>query len=420
VIDWWCEQAWLGGDTAVDAVLIRTDGGVIRAVETGATEPVGARRLAGVTFPGFANGHSHAFHLMLRGQTHAGAGSFWTWREQMYRAATVLDPDGYHELAVAVYREMLAAGYTVVGEFHYLHHDPSGVAYADPNAMGQALLEAARVAGIRITLLDTLYLHGGLDGGYLPLDPVQRRFSDGSAESWAERVMELAPGTGARVGAAIHSVRAVDPRSAGIVADLAAANRMPLHAHVSEQPAENAACIDVYGATPTQLLDGVGALGDRFTAVHATHLTGGDIDLLAGGFVCLCPTTERDLADGIGPSIELAAAEVGLTIGSDSQTVIDPFEEMRAVEYHQRLDTLRRGNHSVGDLLAAGTSGGYRSLGWPEGGRLAPGALADFVTVGFDSPRLAGIPNEHRAAAVVFSASPADITSVVVAGQTVS
>ncbi len=420
MIDWWCEQAWLGGDAAVDAVLIRTDDGVIRAVEAGATEPIGARRLNGVTFPGFANGHSHAFHRLLRGTTHTSGGSFWTWREQMYQAATTLDPDGYHELAVTVYREMLAAGYTVVGEFHYLHNDPSGAAYADPNAMGQALLEAARVAGIRITLLDTLYLHGGLDGGYLPLEPVQHRFSDGSAESWAERVMELAPGTGARVGAAIHSVRAVDPRSAGIAAKLAAANRMPLHAHVSEQPAENAACIDVYGATPTQLLAGAGVIGDRFTAVHATHLTGGDIELLAGGFACFCPTTERDLADGIGPSPELAAAGARLTIGSDSQAVIDPLEEMRAIEHHQRLGTLRRGNHTVGDLLVAGTADGYRSLGWPEGGRLEAGALADFVTIDFGSPRLAGIAPEHRAAAAVFSASAADITSVVVAGRTVS
>lgn len=420
MIEWWCEQAWLGGDTATDSVLIRTDGEVIRTVEVAASPTKGAHRLDGLTFPGFANGHSHAFHRMLRGTTHTGGGSFWTWREQMYQAAAALDPDRYHELAVTVYREMLAAGYTVVGEFHYLHHDPSGAAYADPNAMGQALLEAARVAGIRITLLDTLYLHGGLDGGYLPLDPVQRRFSDRNAESWAERVMELAPGSGARVGTAIHSVRAVDPRSARVVAEMAEANRMPLHAHLSEQPAENAACIDVHGATPTQLLDGVGALGDRFTAVHATHLTGGDIELLAGGFVCICPTTERDLADGIGPSPELASAGARLTIGSDSQAVIDPFEEMRAIEYHQRLGTLRRGNHTVGDLLEAGTADGYRSLGWPEGGRLEPGALADFVTIDFDSPRLAGISPEHRAAAAVFSASAADITSVVVGGKTAS
>jgi formiminoglutamate deiminase len=409
---YWCEQAWVA-DRAVDGVVLTVDGGVITGVESGvAAPPIGAVRLDGLTLPGFANAHSHAFHRALRGRTHGGGGTFWTWRDQMYRLAGSLEPDTYEELATATFAEMVLAGYTVVGEFHYLHHGPGGVPYVDRNEMGHRMLRAAERAGIRITLLDTCYLHGGI--GH-PLKDVQRRFSDGTGEAWAERVSALAsPG----VGAAIHSVRAVDPAAIRYVAAWAAGSGAVLHAHVSEQPAENEMCEVAHGCTPVQLLARESALSRRFTAVHATHVADSDAGSLArsGARVCICATTERELADGIGATAALSAAGVELCIGSDSHAVIDPFEETRAIELDERLASLRRGTHQPADLLRAASPNGYASLGW-AGGALAPGQLADFVTVSFDSPRLAGSDRSDAAAAIVFAASPPDVRHVVVGGE---
>lgn len=422
-----CELAWLGGDTAAADVLVEVTDGVISTVREGAAAPAGAVSLRGVTLPGFANAHSHAFHRALRGRTHAGTGSFWTWRDQMYGLAERLTPTSYRALARAVYGEMVLAGITAVGEFHYLHHDTGGVPYAQPNAMGEALIAAARDAGLRIALLDTCYLHGGVGADGVPIAPneVQRRFSDGSAAAWADRVDALADtyhdDPYVHVGAAIHSVRAVDPFAMRAVANWAAARKVPLHAHVSEQPAENEQCLAAHGMTPTALLDVANALSPRFTSVHATHLTAHDIERYQthGCTVCFCPTTERDLADGIGPSGALRDAGVALALGSDSHAVIDPFEEMRALELNERLSTLRRGNHEVAAILHAATAEGYRSLGWEGGGALAEGAVADFVTVGLGSVRLAGIDAEHALAGVVYAAAPTDVHHVVVGGEVV-
>lgn len=415
----WCERAWLGGANASDGVVIECTDGHITSLEAGLPAPPGATRLAGVTLPGFANAHSHAFHRLLRGATQAERGSFWTWREAMYRAAGSLDPDGYHELARRVFTEMVAAGYTAVGEFHYVHHDQAGQTYADPNAMGRAVLDAADHVGIRITLLDTLYLHGGLGSdGYLPLDRAQRRFADAGPQAWAERVDQLGDTPLARIGAAVHSVRAVDPDAIAPVAEWAAARAAPLHAHVSEQPAENEQSLATHGLTPVQIFERAGALTERFTAVHATHLEDDDIAALggAGAAVCVCPTTERDLADGIGPTPGLAAAGATLCIGSDSHAVIDPFEETRAVELNQRLATMIRGNHTGAELLAMATTGGYRALGW-DGGRLAVGALGDFVTIDPTSARLRGHTDDSLLDTILFAASPDDVTTTVVGGQ---
>lgn len=220
---WFAEWAWLGGDDVEADVLISVVGDRIVAVQPRMrASPPDAIRLAGLTLPGLANAHSHAFHRALRGRTHGGPGDFWTWRKQMYALAAQLDPDSYYRIARDCYVEMALAGITVVGEFHYLHHDVGGASYADPNAMAEVLRRAASAAGIRLTLLDTLYLHGGFRDE--PLDPVQRRFSDGDAESWAKRVELLAATWAddptAQVGAAIHSVRAVDPVEARTAAEL--------------------------------------------------------------------------------------------------------------------------------------------------------------------------------------------------------
>ncbi|MGH9065374.1 MAG: amidohydrolase family protein, partial [Acidimicrobiales bacterium] len=226
---------------------------------------------------------------------------------------------------------------------------------------------------------------------------------------------------GARAGAAIHSVRAVDQASIRTVAAWAAGRQLPLHVHLSEQPAENQACLAATGLTPTALLGECGALGPATTAVHATHLTDRDVAQLGGSgtAVCLCPTTERDLADGIGPAHRLVAAGSRLCLGSDSQAAIDLFEEARAVELDERLASGSRGRHRAADLLAAATAGGAASLGWPEAGRLEPGALADFTTVSLSSVRLAGTDPALAVEAVVFAATAADVTDVVVGGSPV-
>jgi formiminoglutamate deiminase len=414
-----CQLAWLGGDEPARDVLVRVDEDRIAAIEVGVSAPPpDAASLAGLTVPGFANAHSHAFHRALRGRTQRGAGSFWTWREQMYELAGSLDPERYHRLARATFAEMALAGIATVGEFHYLHHTPSGEPYADPNAMGQALVAAAQDAGVRITLLDTCYLHGGIG---VELDAIQHRFSDGDALTWATRASELADGPSVRIGAAIHSVRAVDPPSMAIVAAWAAERDAPLHAHVSEQPAENEQSVAAYGCTPTELLARHGVLSERFTAVHGTHTGDADHALLgkAAAFCCLCPTTERDLADGIGPARALRDAGIGIALGSDSHAVIDVLEEARAVELDERLASGVRGSHDAPALLQMATEGGHASLGWADAGRIESGALADLTTIGLDSVRLAGTRPEDALDAVVFAATAADVRHVVVSGRVV-
>jgi formiminoglutamate deiminase len=328
----------------------------------------------------------------------------------MYAVAERLDPDSYFALARAAYREMAAAGITTVGEFHYLHHQPDGTPYDDPNAMGHALVAAAAEAGIRVALLDTCYLSSGFGR---PPEGAQVRYSDGDAERWAERVAGIRHDL---VGAAVHSVRAVPREQVGTV--VAGAAGRPLHVHLSEQVAENDACLATYGVTPTELLDDAGALGPRTTAVHATHLTGADIDRLGRSAtrVCFCPTTERDLGDGIGPGRALERAGSRLTLGSDSHAVVDLFEEMRALELDERLATQQRGHWTAADLLAAASA--HDSLGVADAGRIAPGMRADLVTLDTASPRTAGTGADEATAA--FAATAADVVHVVADGRVVA
>ncbi|MER6981248.1 formimidoylglutamate deiminase, partial [Streptomyces carpinensis] len=340
---YWLEHAWLG--THVEpGVALDVRNGRIAAVRTGVpTPPPEAEPLRGLTMPGLANAHSHAFHRALRGTVQVGSGTFWTWRDVMYATADRLTPETYHALARAVYAEMALAGITAVGEFHYVHHAPGGSRYADPNAMGEALIEAAAEAGIRITLLDTCYLAAGFGQ---PPNHHQLRFSDGTAEAWAERSSLLKERDHARIGAAVHSVRAVPAPELSTVAGWAEERRAPLHVHLSEQTAENEACLQAHECTPTRLLADHGVLGPRTTGVHNTHLTEEDIALLGGSRTgtCMCPTTERDLADGIGPAVALQRAGSPLSLGSDSHAVIDLLEEARAMELNERLRTRTRGH----------------------------------------------------------------------------
>jgi formiminoglutamate deiminase len=412
----WCELAWLGGGAVESGVLLEIADQRIVSVRTGASvPPPDCDRLGGLVIPGIANAHSHAFQRALRGRTHKQIGSFWTWREQMYALAGKLNPDSMLALTRATFAEMALAGVTLVGEFHYLHHGPDGTPYDDPNAMGAAVIQAAAEAGVRLTLLDACYLHGGIEP-----HPVQRRFFDPDVDAWGMRVDELVVhGPRTRLGAAIHSMRAVQPESASQVVRWAADRALPLHAHVSEQRAENQACREVYGATPTALLNYEGALSERFTAVHATHVSEDDIALLgsAGAHCCLCPTTERDLADGIGRARRLRDAGSKLTIGTDSNAIIEPFEEARAIELDERLASGVRGGHTGAALLEAATAAGYAGLGWPDGGTIREGALADLVAIRLDGVHLAGAQPADLIDALIFAGGAADVGEVIAGGE---
>ena len=414
---WWAEHAWLGGPvTQPGVVLEEKDGRFVSVTAGSAAPPPGATRLFGLTLPGLVNAHSHAFHRALRGRTHERSGSFWTWRDLMYEVADRLDPERYRRLAAGVFAEMTLAGFTSVGEFHYLHHDSGGKPYNDPNAMGNALIAAASDAGIRLTLLDCLYLRGGFDAA---LQGVQHRFGDKTVTGWAERVTRIAAPDLVHVGAAIHSVRAVNPEEAAEAARFAESEGMVLHAHVAEQRREVTECSARCGATPLGLLQAAGAVDDRFTAVHGTHFTSEDVAVLgsarAGG--CACPTTERDLGDGIGPFAAMVAEGVRLCIGSDSHAVVDGFEEARAIELDARLAEERRGVLPASALMEAACAGGAASLGW-DAGALAPGQLADFVTIRLDSVRTAGT-DPGLVASAVYAGSAADVDTVVVGGRPV-
>ncbi|MFC6356346.1 formimidoylglutamate deiminase [Luethyella okanaganae] len=362
-----------------------------------------------ITTPASANAHSHAFHRMLRGRTHGAGGSFWTWRDLMYRVAAALDPDLYRELAEAVFAEMLVSGYTAVGEFHYVHHRPDGSPYEDPNAMGRALAEAAESVGIRLTLLDTCYLASAPGVALLP---EQARFGDGTVTAWQERWQALAPLASGLVtiGAAIHSVRAVSPHDIAAVAE-ALPEGVPLHIHLSEQPAENEQSLAAFGRTPTGVLATAGALSPRLSVVHATHLTSDDIALLGAAevTVVMCPTTEADLGDGIGPARELVDAGATIAIGSDQHVVIDPYLEVRGLEAGERMRSLARGRFSPAELDAARSSGGFRSVGVVE-------HEGDTVVLDVASVRTAGAAPDQLASA----ATASDVIEVSVGGRVVA
>lgn len=416
---WKADRAWLGGDQLARDVLIETSADSITAVESGYKGEFDSR-LKGVVIPGLVSAHSHAFHRALRGRTHHAGGDFWVWRELMYQLANRLSPQSYQALATVVFSEMLRSGITTVGEFHYVHHRSDGSQYSDANAMGEALVTAASQTGIRLTLIEAAYLRSDTAG--TPPTAEQTRFSDGSIEAWSERVREMADRLSSeanvRLGVAAHSVRAVGPEDLESIALVARELSVPLHVHVSEQPGENQDCLASHGVTPVELLHRQGFLGAGTTLVHATHTTESDRALIAstGSGVCLCPTTEADLGDGIGPAIEYQQSGVAVSLGSDSNAIIDILEEARRVEHHDRVRLGRRGVHQSASLLEAATRGGARSLGWPDAGRIQPGAPADFVVLEATSIDLAGSDWDQAAASIVMSATRGSVANVIVGG----
>lgn len=431
---YWCESAWVDGAVARGVLLSADDTGTLTAVETGIdTAPSDAEAVHGFILPGGVNAHSHAFHRMLRGRTHGDGGTFWTWREVMYSVAAKLDPETYETVARAVFAEMLAGGYTSVGEFHYVHHAQDGTPYgaerpggdanddAEPraHAMERALARAAASAGIRIRLLDTCYLTGAIDA---ELSPEQARFGDGTidgymdrhaglTEAFAEEFPVNAAGESfVHVGAAIHSIRAVPAANLPRFAELTG----PVHVHLSEQPAENEACQSAYGANPTEVLGRSGVVTDRLSAVHATHLSEDDIAILggSGASIVMCPCTEADLADGIGPARELADAGAVISLGSDQHVVLDALRETQGLEAGERLRSGQRGRFSPTELITALTEGGARSLDLPVGA-LEVGKACDFVALRTDSMRTMGSLDEQ----IILTATSADVSLTVSGGR---
>ncbi len=399
-----------------------------------AKAPAGAEvvKLPGrLLLPGLVNAHSHAFQRVLRGRTHyvakgREADDFWSWRELMYQAASTLDPEGVYVASRQAFVEMALAGITTVGEFHYLHHQPDGTSYDDPQLLARQVIRAAREVGLRIVLLRVAYARAG---HRTPPNPRQRRFIELDAATFLERADQLAQVTRSdplvSVGLAPHSVRAVPKEWLEEIAR--GAHGRVLHVHVAEQPAEIHACLAEHGQRPVQLLAGMGALGPRTTAVHAIHLVPGDIALLAAAkaTVCACPSTERDLGDGVVPADTLAKAGVGLALGSDSQAVIDLLDDARQLEGHLRLARLRRAVLDPGGgetdglarrLLDVATRGGAQSLG-VKTGTLATGEPADFVTLDLSSPQLCGVPDGGLLASAVFAGGATQVREVCVAGK---
>jgi formimidoylglutamate deiminase len=393
------------------------DDGHISSISNVGAQPIAPsdtfETLSGVALlPGFVNVHSHVFQRTLRGHTHrplSEQDTFWTWRRAMYAEAQRLNPDRLYTIALDAYREMLAAGYTTVGEFHYVHHQPDGQPYANPNAMSEAVLQAGRDAGIRVVLLMTAYAQGGFR---LPPEEGQRRFCDASVEAYLARVDALRV-AGVPLGVAPHSVRAVPEQWFRAIAEYSRTHHLPLHVHADEQVAEIEQCQATYGCTPIELLGRFGVLGPQTTIVHATHANEAELSLLAQHdcTVCVCPTTEGDLGDGIAPYAELLAAKIPLAIGSDSNTRFDPIEELRWAEYSARMRYQRR-RVLIADELASpgpllldyGTRCGAATLG-VETGAIAPGLLADFVAIDLNHPMMQGWSADDLLDVLFFGAS---------------
>jgi formimidoylglutamate deiminase len=408
-----------------DMVVAISDDGVISGITPRVADSLITDFLPGVALlPGFVNAHSHVFQRALRGHTHrplSKQDTFWTWRRAMYAEAARLDPDRLYVSALRTYREMLAAGYTTVGEFHYVHHQPDGQPYANPNAMSEAILQAGREAGIRVVLLMTAYAQSGFAQ---PPEKGQLRFCDASVEVYLERVEALRV-VGVAVGVAPHSVRAVPAHWFRKIAEYSRTHQLPLHVHADEQLAEieqsQAAC----GCTPIELLERFGALHEHTTVIHATHANATEIELLAraGSTVCVCPTTEGDLGDGIAPYAELLAADVPLAIGADSNTRLDPFEELRWAEYSARMRYQRRRVLVSGELaspgpllLASGTSVGASALGLSSG-EIVAGKPADLVAINLNHVSLAGWTSEDLLDVLFFGASADVIAGTWVQGH---
>ena len=416
-----------------DLAIVCDVNGTISGIVSSDRTTGGVRLKNRAILPGLINAHSHAFQRVIRGRTEYRSSnqtdSFWTWRELMYRAANELSPDDIYAASRMAFLEMALSGITTVGEFHYLHNSSDGRPYGDPNLLAKEVIRAANDVGLRIALLRVAYARAGYQK---EINPLQSRFIENS-DRYLDNVAALAThvnsGVGmAWIGVAPHSVRAVPLDYLKRIGEFASQHSLQVHMHVAEQSAEVSACIEEHGRSPVALLETEGLLSERFTAVHAIHVSQKAIGALAktGAAVCACPTTERNLGDGVVPVDGYFQHDVPVSLGTDSQTQIDLLEDARELEYHLRLQRTERNvlapsdnnetSALAGSLFDCATVNGARSLGF-GGGNLQQGAPADFFTVDLDDPSIAGASTSDLLSCLIFSASRATVKDVVVAGS---
>ena len=435
---WLPELAYVDGEFRKDVAVISDRNGLVASLRS--SKEIEEKPEAFRTFPlknkallpGLINGHSHAFQRVIRGRTEYRSqnttDSFWTWRELMYRAANKLDVNDIYAASRMAFLEMALSGITAVGEFHYIHHSPTGEPYDDPNTLAREVIRAANDVGLRIALLRVAYERAGFQK---EPEPLQARLIE-SSQTYLKNLEQLfsVKSDMAWVGAAPHSVRAVSLNYIKEVDAFVKQHNIPIHMHVAEQPAEVSGCIEEYGRSPVALLDTEGILTENFTAVHAIHVTSKAIEAVARkrATVCACPTTERNLGDGVVPVDEYFRASVPVSVGTDSQTQIDLLEDTRELEYHLRLQRKERNVLSpsddtstsalAGNLFACATVNGAKSIGF-NGGQLVAGSPADFFTVDLDDPTIAGASPDDLLANIVFSLSRSAVKDVVVGGKVV-
>jgi formimidoylglutamate deiminase len=421
---WLPDLVFIDGRFESDRAVVCDSAGKIESIVDG-KDASDAIRLSGrALLPGMINAHSHAFQRVIRGRTEHRSehttDSFWTWREKMYAAANTLEPDDVYTVSRLAFLEMALTGITAVGEFHYIHHSRDGSPYSDPNLLEREVIRAARDVGIRIALLRVAYARAGFQMG---ANPQQVRFIEDTPDLYLKNLDQLLDVNDemAWIGVAPHSVRAVPLDYLKTIVAFANERALPVHMHVAEQPAEVSACIAEYGRSPVALLETEGLLSKRFTAVHAIHVTPKGIPALArnGAFVCACPTTERNLGDGVVPVDAYFDAGVRVALGTDSQIQIDLLEDARELEYHLRLQKMER--NVLAPMMAqrlfdCATVNGAASIGF-DGGRIRPGAPADFFTVDLNDPSIAGAPVDDLLTTIVFSLSQRAVRDVVVAGK---
>ncbi len=421
------ESAWWELDGR--GVVVRTGSGSAPTMDAGQRPLMVIDLGPCMVLPGLINGHSHAFQRLIRGQTHRRAATdpsdFWSWRSAMYEAANRLDPEQVQSSARDTFAEMLRSGITTVAEFHYLHHQPGGAPYERPEELSLRIIAAAREVGIRLCLLEVYYARQGAGAGPLP---EQRRFCDRDMAGYRERLgalMPLSNGEDLTIGVAPHSVRAVARDDLEQLVALAEEHDLVLHSHVSEQVRENHECAREHGMTPLELFGAVGATRRprAMTAVHAIHLSDSDYEIVADQIVCACPTTEADLGDGVVAASRLRRGGTRISLGSDSNSVIDLITEARCLEMHERLvrqarlQNLHEDGRVATSLLDALTIDGARSVGRDELGRLAVGSPFDAVVIDLLHPSMLGVPAPFALDALLLAGGAASASQTWVGGQ---
>ena len=427
--------AWVNGAWAKEVLLCVAADGSWHSVVPNTTleQQQGAARLSGPVLPGLVNAHSHAFQRAIAGMTEEVGASgrqdnFWSWRDRMYSAAQRITPEQLESIAALLYAELLQAGYTQVCEFHYLHNDPAGRLYANPLEMSLALVRAAQRVGIGITLLPTLYMRSGFAAAGLREDQLRFASTPESIFKLCEGIEKQSSQHLVSTGLALHSLRAVGQSALLEAAAYAKSRRLPIHIHVAEQTAEVADCIALHGQRPVEWLLHHAALDASWNLVHATHTTLEELQGVkaSGASVVLCPTTEANLGDGVFDLPGYAALQGNWSIGSDSHVTRSWQEELRLLEYSQRL-VLRQRNvmagataqrSSAAALFNAAAAGGQAACGVPIGS-LAVGHRADFSVIDTTSPALLGVPPDYLLDAMVFSSPEARLSDVYVAGKQV-